>query len=305
MEIVTAPIEFSLVTNPASVVQFINKLEEHYLARTKVFIDLKNVEKLDYSAVTILLSVMFSFKARKIRFNGNFPNNKLLAKRLIDSDFFKYLGRQISEKLEYKVGKSNQIFTMGNKEVNSELGELVMYEASKTIWGHPRSCKGLQRTILELMQNTNNHAAVKQKGEEHWWLSVNHDKVNKKVSFIFIDYGIGIFESLKYKPKTNQWFGWLDKLKTHLIHGGNDEIFKLLLNGQMHLTVTGQPYRGKGLPGIKEVFDRNQISELKIISNNVYADVVNGNYTTIKSEFNGTFVHWELNENNVSAAWIN
>ncbi|MEI7583085.1 hypothetical protein [Runella sp.] len=301
---VTAPENFSFIKNPEETINFINKIEELYLNKKNVFINIKDLKFLDYSAVTILVSVMFSFKSRRLKFNGNFPSNPKLAKLLIDSDFFKYLDKPIGDKIEYEIGKENQIFTRANKEVNSELGLVVMVEASTTIWGTQRTCKGLQRTLLELMQNTNNHADINKKGEKHWWLSVNHDKVNKKVSFIFVDYGVGIFESLKNKPQSNKWYGWVEKIKNKLVYGGNDEIFKMLLEGQMHLTVTGEHFRGKGLPGINEVLGRNQISNLKIVSNDVFADVQLKKYFKLKSEFSGTFVYWELNENNVNEKWI-
>ena len=301
---ITAPRHFSFVEKPEETIKFINKLEKLYLNRSSVFVNLKDITYLDYSAVTILVSVMFSFKTRNIKFIGNFPKNGDLAKLLINSDFLKNLNKPIGHKLEYALGKENQIFTRANKEVNSELGYVVMAEASTTIWGEKRTCKGLQRTLLELMQNTNNHADINKKGEKHWWLSVNHDKPNKKVSFIFIDYGVGIFESLKHKPNDNKWYGWLEKIKNRLIHGDNSEIFKLLLEGQMHLTVTGQHFRGKGLPGIKEVLSRNQISNLRVISNNVFSDVKNNKYIKLNEEFSGTFVSWELNEKNINIKWI-
>lgn len=300
----TAPSNFSFIDKPEQTIEFINKLEKLYLTRKAVFVNLTDVQTLDYSAVTVLVSVMFSFKSRRIPFNGNFPKDKKLAQLLISSGFFRYLNKPIGEKLEYTLGKENQIFTRANKEVNSELGFVVMVEASKTIWGQKRTCKGLQRTLLELMQNTNNHAGGVQKGAKHWWLSVNHDKQNKKVSFVFVDYGIGIFESLKKKPSGNKWFGWFEKIRNELRYGGNDEVLNLLLNGQMHMTVTGQHFRGKGLPGIKEVFDRNQISNLRIISNNVYANVQGNHYYRLSNEFSGTFVAWELNEHNVNSKWI-
>lgn len=301
---ITAPKHFSFVEKPEETIKFINKLEKLYLNNSSVFVNMKDITYLDYSAVTILVSVMFSFKTRNIKFNGNFPRDGDLAKLLINSDFFKYLNRPIGQKLEYALGKENQIFTRANKEVNSELGFVVMEEASITIWGERRTCKGLQRTLLELMQNTNNHADINKKGEKHWWLSVNHDKLNKKVSFIFIDYGVGIFESLKHKPIENKWFGWFEKIKNRLIHGDNAEIFKLLLEGQMHLTVTGQHFRGKGLPGIREVLSRNQISNLRVISNNIFADVDSNKYIKLNEEFSGTFVSWELTEKNINIKWI-
>lgn len=299
-----APQNFSFIDDPENTIKFLIKLENLYLKRKSVYVDLSNLKYLDHSAVTVLVSVMFSFKSRNIAFNGNFPSNEVLARKLINSGFFKYLSKPIGNKLEYAIGKENQIFARANKEVNSELGLVVMAEASSTIWGTNRTCKGLQRTLLELMQNTNNHAEIGEKGAKHWWLSVNHNKEQKRVSFYFVDYGVGIFESLKSKPPKNKWFGWLDKIRTKLIHGGDDEIIKLLLNGEMHMTVTGQHFRGKGLPGIKEVQDRNQISSLKIISNDVFADVDKANYYKLSNNFSGTFVTWELNENNINSPWI-
>jgi hypothetical protein len=246
---------------------------------------------------------MFTFKSRKIDFNGSFPKNEELKRRLINSDFFKYLNRPIGNKLEYSIGKKNQIFTRANKEVNSELGLVVMAEASMTIWNEKRVCKGLQRTLIELMHNTNNHADENQKGIKHWWLSVNHNIKEKKVSFVFIDYGIGIFESLKKKPSSNKWFKTFEKIAHRLKYGTNSEVLKLLLNGELHLTVTGEHFRGKGLPGIKQVQDRNQISNLHIISNNVYANPTMGTYRELANNFSGTFAYWELNQQNTNIPW--
>ncbi len=302
--VISAPKNFSFLKNPEETIIFINSLEKCYLNKEQVYVDIEKIDFLDYSAVTVLVSVMFSFKARNIKFNGNLPKNLELAKMLIDSEFFKFLGKTQTERMEYTIGKENQIFTRANKEVNSELGLIVMQEATMTIWNQKRTCKGLQRTLLELMQNTNNHASVNQKGEKHWWLSVNHDKKNRKVSFIFVDYGVGIFESLKNKPEDNKWFGWFEKLKDKLLIGGNNEILKMLLEGEMHMSVTGKHFRGKGLPGINQVLEREQISNLSIISNNVTADVKNNKYLKLKNQFSGTFVAWELNESNVNSKWI-
>lgn len=303
-EEVEAPKKFSFIANPEEVSKFIQELENFYSNEKNVSLSLKNITDLDYSAVTILLSIMVLFKSKNLKFRGNFPKDKKLANLLVDSDFFKYLNQPITPQIQYEIGKENQIFTAGNKCVNSELGLFVMKEASKTIWGEQRTCKGLQRTLLELMQNTNNHAALNTKGQQYWWLSVNHDKISKKVSFIFIDYGVGIFESLRTRPETNnKWFGWFSKIAYKFKYGGNDEVFKMLLEGELHLTVTGQHFRGKGLPGIKQVFDRNQISNLQIISNDIHANIEKNQYSKLNSEFSGTFVYWELNENNINLEW--
>lgn len=259
---------------------------------------------LDYSAITVLVSIMFSFKIKNIPFGGNYPKNEELKRQLINSGYFKYFNKPIGEKIEYTIGKPNQIFTRANKKVNSELGMIVMQEVSNTIWGEKRILKGLQRVLLELMQNTNNHADLSGKGKKYWWLSVNHDKGNKKVRFTFVDYGVGIFKSLDSKPEGNKWFGWYEKIRDRLKFGDRKEVLQKLLEGELHLTVTGEHFRGKGLPGIKEVMNRNQISNLHIITNDVFADVQNNNYKILKSNFSGTFVSWEINNKNESLKWM-
>lgn len=299
-----APKNFSLLKYTEETIEFINILKVKYDKSKKVYVNLQNIEYLDYSAVTVLLSVMFKFKSKGIEFNGNFPLKPELKALLINSGFLKYLTKPIGNRVEYSIGNQNQIFTRANKKVNPELGFAVMKEASNTIWGKPRTCKGLQRVLLELMQNTNNHADLSQKGTQHWWLSVNHNINEKKVSFVFVDYGIGIFESLKQKPSDNKWFGWTEKIKNRLKYGSNDEILKLLLNGDLHLTVTGQHFRGKGLPGVKQVFDRNQISNLHIISNDVFAGVPKKRYKKLSNDFHGTFVYWEITKKNENMDWI-
>ncbi|SFN60693.1 hypothetical protein SAMN05444143_1372 [Flavobacterium succinicans] len=304
LEKINTPKNFSLITNPTETIDFINILEDRYLQKKEVFVNMKNIEYMDYSAVTMLLSVVFSFKERNINFNGNFPNKINYKKMLIDSGFFDCLKTKIDKKLEYKIGKNNQIFTLANKEVNSELGLPVMIETSETVFGKKRTLKGLQRVLLELMHNTNNHADLNKKGEKHWWLSVNHNKDKNIVSFIFLDYGIGIFESLKNKPEEGKW-GKLKNYISSLVNTeDNSNLLRLLLEGEVHMTVTGKHYRGKGLPGIREAMIRNDISNLCIVSNDVFSDVSNNTYTKLNNEFSGTFVSWEINSDNNNLQWI-
>lgn len=83
----------------------------------------------------------------------------------------------------------------------------------------------------------------------------------------------------------------------------NDKQLKIILDGELHKTVTKDYFRGKGLPGIKEALDSNKISSLVIISNNVYADVSSGDYHLLGNELLGTFVSWEINENIINWSW--
>ena len=171
--------------------------------------------------------------------------------------------------------------------------------------GENRVCKGLQRTLIELMHNTNNWASSNAGSQEHWWISVNHDKENHKVHFHFVDYGQGILRSLERRSNPKIWSNFWNLLQNMVESNRKPEIIKSLLNGE-HRTPEQRdhPYfRGKGLPSIRDALDRGQISNLQIITNDTYSDVQANKFISLSRDFNGTFVHWELEENNISEVW--
>jgi hypothetical protein len=295
---IKAPINFSLTKNTEETLGFIGKIEDCFKHKKKVFVDLSHVEVIANGAIVVLLSILVHFKTNKIDFNGNFPKNSKAKNILKNSGFFKYLYTDINEQEVYTF--ENEICTHANKKANSELSEKLIKKASKYIWGEERRCTGVQRVFLELMQNTNNHASINKQGEKHWWATVNHSENNKKVCFSFIDFGVGIFESLANKREDNKFFDAINKVKNVFDFTSNAELLRLLLHGEVHKTVTGKYYRGKGLPGIFEACVNNKISNLIIISNDAIADYSNNKFISLKNKLSGTYIYWELNENNIN-----
>ena len=158
----------------------------------------------------------------------------------------------------------------------------------------------MQRVFIELMQNTNNHASNHRKGEKLWWSSIIHNKKEEKVCFSFIDYGVGILDSLKNK-ETGKFARIMTAIKNILKPQNNADILKLLLEGKIHELIKEQAYnRGKGLPGIYKAWKSNDISNLIVITNNVYANVANNEYREMTNDLSGTFIYWEINKNNKS-----
>lgn len=295
---IKAPKNLSFIENPNGVSKFINQLKVKFDNKSKVFIVLNEVESITYDAIVVLLSIMVKFKANNISFNGDFPQNKSAKKILEQSKFLEYLYRTFREEDRYDLGRTSSIHTHAWKDVDSELSSRLIEQASKTVWGEERRCQGVQRTLIELMLNTNNHADSSEKGEKHWWLSISHNENDNKVSFAFIDFGVGIFTSLNEKKSGSKFFGVLEKMRKRIKFGNNAELLKLIIDGTLHQTATGKPFHGKGLPGINKVLERNQISNLNIITNNVHAQIDNNIYNILPTSFSGTFVYWELiNEN--------
>ncbi|MBU3663392.1 MAG: hypothetical protein FGM41_09390, partial [Bacteroidetes bacterium] len=155
---VNAPEVFSFIENPLGVVKFISTLKYNFDKQKKVFVVLRHVKIISYDAIVVLLSIMVRFKAKNIKFDGDFPENKSAKQVLLESQFLTYLGQKFKDEERYNLGQKSSIHTHAWKDVDSELGDLLIKEASKTVWGDVRRCQGVQRTLIELMLNTNNHA---------------------------------------------------------------------------------------------------------------------------------------------------
>jgi hypothetical protein len=293
---IKAPANFSMTQNTEKTLGFISNIEKCYKRKQKVFVDLTDVEKISAGAIVVLLSILVNFKRSNIEFNGNYPINAKAKNDLENSGFFKYLYKDIKDSDTYDF--NNTICTHANKKVNSALSDLIIKKSSEYLWGEERSCPGLQRVFLELMQNTNNHASIENTGDKHWWATVYYAEDEKKVCFSFIDFGVGIFESLANKKEDNKFFDAFNKVKQFFSFTENSELLKLLLEGEVHKTVTGKYYRGKGLPGIYEACSKNKISNLIIVSNDAKADYNKKEFKKLNNKLSGTFVYWELNENN-------
>jgi hypothetical protein len=301
---VIIPRNFSFITNPEVVIGVISQLEEILDKGRSVFVNMENVEKIDYAAISALLSLMFVFKSENVPFNGNFPSNIDAANMLRGSGFLYQLFENKSEKVKYEIGTANQILTQVDKKLDPGLLTTVIGDAAKTIWDEPRRSQGLSRVILELIDNTHDHAAGLKKGTQRWWLSVNHDASSKTVSFVFLDYGVGIFTSLAKKPTDSTLGAFMKGLQQKWGLSAADEYLKAIMSTPIRNTSSDKKGRGHGLYGIGQTVTRNQISDLHIISNNAFGDVDNSRYEKLNQSFNGTLFYWKLSYNNRNSPWI-
>lgn len=297
---VPAPKVFSMVDNSEECISFINKIQDCYKKKEKVFVNLEQVERLSDDAIVILLSNMIRFKESHIRFNGNYPKDNISSVKLKKSGFFSYLYGS-KRKSGYSINTMNRtIYTHGNVKADAAFSSEIIEASSKFVWGESRRCPGIQNTFTELMANTYKHASDKE-GGHHWWMSMTKDETERKVVYGFVDYGVGIFRSLENKKPNDKLYGALQIFKSKFpLLKSNEQIMEKILKGELHKTVTRQTNRGKGLPSIYTNLTRNEIDSLVIITNNVYADVKNNDYRLLKNEFFGTFVKWEMNTSVIS-----
>lgn len=294
---IVAPDNFCIKENPEPVIKFINKLNDCLNSRRSCFVVLTNVKNMSPDAVVVLLSILGQFKKQGVKFNGNYPNDLAARKRFVEMGFIESLfdSPRITP---YDTTTKNVIRKHGKSPAGYMAKDLIS-KCTTNIWGEPRRCQGVYRILMELMQNTHSHANATKVGEENWWMSVNYDEKRNVECFSFVDYGIGVFTSLEHKKPGTKFFGILDKIRSSMKNPANNEVLKSILDGALHKTSTGHYYRGKGLPGIKTAMNRNQVSNLYIITNDVYANVGKNQYNTLQNALSGTFIYWELTKNNI------
>lgn len=279
-------------------IEFISVLDSRWNLRKPVWVEMEKVEAIDYGGIVVMLSVMLRFKALGIRFNGDFPANAKVRSVLEASGFFEQLELRVKNKSNYRVDQGEGIVTHASKRVDAALYNKILSQATRHIWGKPHRCQGAQRVIIELTQNTNNHASPMAKGQKHWFLSVFHTP-DKRVAFSLVDYGVGVFSSLRSKTEGDKFFGGVEKLllgyRDKLWHGDTSLLDKIL-SGELHRTASRKYYRGKGLPGVKHMLERGAIVNLNIITNSVKANVGQSKFESLPKSFHGTFVYWELDQ---------
>lgn len=292
------PREMCFIRNPEEMAEFIQELKLCMNDRTSVFVNMKDVEVLELNAITVMLAVMIQFKSQGIAFNGRMPKKESIRQLFVQSDFLKNLKIKQFKKTEYNFGTT--ICTHGNLSADPDFSQGLINKASNAIWGELRIYKGAQRVFLELMQNTNNHASKSRKGEKHWWSSVHEHKAENRAVFSFVDFGVGVFESLSNKDEKHVFRVAYEALVRRFGDGDNPTVLSKILAGDLHKTATGKYYRGKGLPGIYSALKMNQISKLVIITNDVYFNSERSECRKLRPGFSGTFVSWELSRKNES-----
>lgn len=303
---IRAPEILSFIKNPSEFSFFITCIQECFEKKYPLCVVLRDVTDIDHDAITVLLSAVVRFRSQRIRLNGTFPRDPDARRILEESGFLKHLfKKQYSVQDEYTIKSRHAILTHAQKNVDSELSSEIIDECSRTVWGETRRCPGLQRTFIELMQNTNNHASLEGEGEKHWWLSVQKSEKENSVTFAFVDYGVGVFHNLQNKKQGNKFYKIVDMIRQKLTVRDNAELLDLIFKGELHRTASGNYFRGKGLPGIYDAYTKGSISNLYMITNDVFYQSDGNNYRVMDNSFSGTFVRFELNHNNESLPYEN
>lgn len=265
-----------------AVLKFIKDLKELGSYENQISLRLDNVTEIGEGAIGMLLSVINELTLAGVSLVGEKPLNNVARNALERSGFFKYMRGYVSpENLKTK----NIIIRTG--DINTSQKELspVMPNAMETVWGEAGRCPELFGVIGEMLRNSCDHA-FKNGHKITWHLGVSHLEKEKTVKFSFVDNGIGIIKT--YNERT-----FWKKVKSHF--KDNADVLKNAFKSGIE-SQTGLTWRGKGLPTIFELYSDNIITNLVVITNNVYLDFDNNKFEEIKIPFSGTYYFWKVNQ---------
>ncbi len=270
---------------------FFTQLRSLLLDGKKLFVDFEQTYDLTVEAVLVLVAILRETAGRK-RSNrvaaamGNSPLQHSPAGRLLrELGFYEHVNSDMD--LGADAGRGT-IRPREGTRVNAALANALTEKAARVIFGDDRRLPAVYRILIEVMGNTKQHASVGD-DQEQWWAMVHTNPKTQRAEFAFYDGGVGIVGSFRSR--------WRAAFELVGLAPSADEILHDLLHGEFK-SRTNLPYRGKGLPAIAKAAERRQVEKVKIITNNVVADIASDTVAVLPASFAGTLVYWEVGRKN-------
>ncbi|MBA4240189.1 MAG: hypothetical protein C0448_05655 [Sphingobacteriaceae bacterium] len=140
--------------------------------------------------------------------------------------------------------------------------------------------------LTELVGNAVEHG-IKAKNI-NWWLTHEIDRKNQTVIYTFVDMGMGIINSHKEAG-----------LPFRYNFVKHENIVLDSLYGRLGSS-TKEPNRGRGLQQLKDMIEKELISNLVLITNTVSLEYIDGTFVANNNpNFVGTYFSWTISKENI------
>lgn len=283
----SAPKNFSLLGFPEETISFVNVINEkvkeiHY--KCQVSFDLSGVINADNEAIGLLLALVNSLSLHKVRSFGNLPYDNDALEIFTSSGFLEQVRSMRGSK---SASKDSFIVQRGFSRTEPRLISREIRKIMFHLTGMATKYQPLYTLITEVISNSIEHAN-KNNSDKNWVLSVHY--AENSVRIMIADIGIGIMATLRKRLRQSL----VDTLTQ------KDDISILYnLFDRKYQSSTFEENRNQGLPKIKDMYDKNFISNLNVITNRVRLDFNNTSSVILTNNLQGTFFSLELNNQNI------
>ena len=283
---VQAPENYSLVYNTIETLQYYNEIRDILASGQRVRFDLSNVKKMTTDAIAVQIAKIKDERYNKrVPICGNAPKDEKLSNLFQHSGFYEHVRVSGAR----PPAKNKLIHERTANRVEPDIAKEACLLGLRHTFKNESIFEPLYDIIIEVMQNTNNHAG-KKRGLYDWWLHVYNHPNSAKTIYTFLDLGSGIFNSL---PVKTFWREAANRL--HLT--SNLDLVDKLFAGEIK-SRTSRPERGKGIPQIYECAQDSVFTTFVLISNDVYADMKKHESHILSTKFDGTLFYWKIDNNN-------
>ena len=288
-----APNVFSIIENPEETINYFNRIlkfvSENKNRKRHIHIDIAHVTKLTSDALMYLIAIVNDIKPEyhdRNFFEGNEPLDPRIRKKFIESGFYDFVDYRGSSPI---TRNKDNIQIVSGEKCDTSLAKKVSDFVCEKSGLDKVKCKFLYNIMIELMSNTHKHAY---EGDDYlllprWYCYAKYSTDKESITFTFMDTGSGIPATVAKK------FG-----ESFLKNQEENEFVISALRGEAR-TSTKLPYRGKGLPTIREFCVSGKIKGLHIMANKasvvVDRDIING--TDLTGAIKGTLFMWNLDVN--------
>ena len=276
------PSNFDLFNNQEDVLFFIVKLLNYktdYRIKT-IQLDLVDIDKLDSTAICMLLSVIKELSNIGICVQGNCPINIDCKKMFVESGF---LNHMIDDSGNHFSSSKNLIIETGtNKTRNRNIGSVIS-KAMEFLNSTKKHFQPAYSVAMEIRANSVEHAY---KGRKKHWIIGLHKNDDNSVTFTMCDTGCGILSTLQKKYKRD--------IEQYLFGKTNCDILYRAFE-RKYGSMTGEVNRNRGLPCILDKFQSGYIKGLKVLTNDVFLDFkTKSNNRLLNSKFPGVLFSWVI-----------
>ena len=282
-----APSVFSLILNTEETLDFFHRLHKH-AQEGPVSLDFGSIYQL--TPATLLYLIALFDKIGFCDIHGNVPGDPACRELFLNSGFLKY----VTCSYQLRTPNPNIMkIAKENKVLGPRAAELLEF-CSERLGNISNSLlpKRNYDMMVELMENTRQHAAPKGEEPLKWYLMGTFDEEHQAVHISFLDNGLGIPETIRKKP--------LESVAKLMRSGSQYRLVEAAFDGQAR-TQTKKPYRGKGLPSIKRHMDEGYIRDLVIVSNRAYLNFGNVNKQDLATPLKGTLYSWMIKRTSAQA----
>ena len=284
-----APEVFSLSENGPEVLDYFSRMQTHVKSRHRLTLDLSGISTLGPDALLYMVGLLDHCRLLKRPYDirGNIPMHDTCKDMFLQSGFLDYVKSNIP-----RPPSGGHILKIEkHKEVKGDLaGRIVDFCLRHLHQSQDSTSRNNFRAIIELMNNTREHASNPSENELRWYLMGVNNRRDDCIDLVFLDNGQGIPRTISRYVKEKI----LNVAPSFMGVAPREHALVLsALRGEFR-TRTKERSRGKGLPAIHDIMTQGAIKDLLIISHKAYLNLGRDECHDIDVPFNGTLFSWKI-----------